>query len=70
MYMIVITCSDIAFAVSRLACFLMNLKFLHQAATDQILLYLRRYRNLSLQLSENDEYLMTSDMLFVNNIAD
>jgi len=33
---------------------------------------LKKHRNLDLQLSEdeNDEYLVTSDMLFVNNIAD
>ncbi len=72
MYATVVTHSDIAFAVSWLAHFLTNSGSLHQAAADQILLYLKRHRNLDLQLSEdeNDEYLITSDTLFVNNTAD
>ena len=69
MYAAVITCSDIAFAVSWLAHFLMNSESLHQVITDQILLYLKRYWNLSLQLSEDDEYIMTSDVSFANNTA-
>ena len=43
MYVTVVTCSDIAFAVSWLVCFLTNLKLLHQAATDWTFLYLKRY---------------------------
>ena len=70
MYVTVITCSDIAFAVSQLVCFLMNLRFLHQVTADWTLLYLKRYQNLSLQLSEDDKYIVTSDALFVNNTAD
>ena len=70
MYAAVITHSDIVFAVSQLVCFLTNSEFLHQVITDQTLLYLKRYQNLNLQLSEDDEYIMTSDVLFVNNIAD
>ena len=70
MYAAVITCSDIAFAVSWLVHFLMNLKSLYQAAINWTLLYLKRHRDLSLQLSEDNKYLMTSDMLFVNNTAD
>ena len=70
MYAAVITCSDIAFAVSWLAHFLMNSEFLHQAAADQTLLYLKRYQNLNLQLNENDKYIITSDTLFANNITD
>ena len=70
MYTIVVTHSDIAFAVSWLAHFLMNLKLLYQAAADWILLYLKRHWNLSLQLSEDDKYVMTSDTSFANNTAD
>ncbi len=43
---------------------------LHQAAADQTLLYLKRHRDLDLQLNEDDEYLVTSDTSFVNNTAD
>ena len=67
MYVTVITCSDIAFAVSWLACFLTNSEFLHQVTADWILLYLKRHRNLNLQLREGDEYLMTNNVLFANN---
>ena len=70
MYVIVITCSDIAFTVSWLVYFLMNLKLLHQVITDWILLYLKRYWNLNLQLNENDKYIITSDVLFADNTAD
>ena len=35
-----------------------------------MLLYLKRHRNLNLQLNEDDKYLITSDILFANNIAD
>ena len=69
MYVTIITCSDIAFAVSQLAHFLMNSESLHQVITDQTLLYLKRYQNLSLQLSKNNEYIITSNVLFVNNIV-
>ena len=67
MYAAVITCSDIAFAVSWLAYFLTNSESLHQAAADWILLYLKRHRDLSLQLNEDDKYLMTSDASFADN---
>jgi len=70
MYAAVVTHSDIAFAVSQLACFLTNLGPLHQATVNQTLLYLKRHRDLNLQLSEDDEYLMASDVLFVDNTAD
>src|SRR5204863_3754117 len=69
MYAAVITHSDIVFAVSQLVCFLTNSEFLHQVITDQTLLYLKRYQNLSLQLSEDDKYIVTSDASFVNNTA-
>ena len=35
-----------------------------------MLLYLKRYRNLNLQLNENDKYLMINDALFADNTAD
>ena len=49
----------------------MNLKFLHLIITDQTLLYLKRYRNLSLQIkNEKNKYIMINNALFVNNTAD
>ena len=45
----------------------MNLKLLHQAVINQILLYLKKYQNLKLQLNEDDKYIMTSDASFANN---
>ncbi len=66
-YATVITHSDITFSVFRLVCFLMNSELLYQAVTDWILLYLKRYWNLNLQLKKDDEYLITNNILFVNN---
>ena len=70
MYVAVITCPDIAFAVSQLACFLTNSGPLHQVAADRTLLYLKRHRDLGLQLGGDDKYLVTSDTSFANNTAD
>ena len=70
MYAAVITRPDIAFAVSRLARFLTNPGPLHQAAADRTLLYLKRYRDLGLQLGGGDEYLVASDASFADNTAD
>ena len=69
MYAAVITHSDIAFAVSQLAYFLTNSESLHQVIINQTFLYLKRYQNLNLQLSEDDKYLIISDALFANNTA-
>ena len=69
MYVTVIIHSDIAFAVSWLAYFLMNSESLHLAAADWMLLYLKRYRDLKLQLNEDDKYTVTSDVSFANNTA-
>ena len=70
MYATVITCSDIAFAVSWLTHFLINLKSLHQVITDQTFLYLKRYQNLNLQLNEDDEYIVINNASFADNTAD
>ena len=51
-----VTRPGIVFAVSRLARYLTNPGPLHQAAADRMLLYLKRYRNLGLQLGGGDEY--------------
>ena len=67
MYATIVTHSDIAFAVSQLAHFLTNSGLLHQAAANQTLLYLKRYRDLSLKLNKSDEYVMTSDASFADN---
>ena len=70
MYAAVITHSDIVFAVSWLVCFLINLESLHLVITNQTLLYLKRYRDLNLQLNEDNRYTMINDISFVDNIAD
>jgi len=70
MYAAVVTRPDIAFAVSRLARFLTNPGPLHQAAADRTLLYLKRHRDLGLQLGGGDEYLVASDASFADNTAD
>ena len=48
----------------------MNLKFLHLVTADWMLLYLKRYRDLNLQLNEDNKYTMINDILFANNITD
>ncbi len=70
MYAAVVTRPDIAFAVSRLARFLTNPGPLHQAAADRTLLYLKRHRDLGLQLGGGDKYLVASDASFADNTAD
>ena len=70
MYAAVITRPDIAFAVSRLARFLTNPGPLHQTAADRTLLYLKRHRDLGLQLGGGDEYVVASDASFADNLAD
>ena len=70
MYAAVISRPDIAFAVSRLARYLTNPGPLHQAAADRTLLYLRRHRDLGLQLGGGDEYVVASDASFADNSAD
>src|SRR6266536_1072920 len=70
MYAAVITRPDIAFAVSRLARFLTNPGPLHQTAADRTLLYLKRHRDLGLQLGGGDEYVVASDASFADNSAD
>ena len=67
MYVTIITHLNIVFAVSQLACYLTNSESLHQATADQTLLYLKRHRDLNLQLDKDDKYLMTSDISFANN---
>ena len=55
--------------VSWLACYLTNPGPEYQAAANQTLLYLKRYRDLDLQLGGGDEYLMASDASFADNTA-
>ena len=70
MYAAVISRSNIVFAVSRLARYLTNPGPLHQAAANRTLLYLRRHRDLGLQLGGGDEYVVASDASFADNSAD
>ena len=48
----------------------MNSGPLHQVIINQTLLYLKRHSDLNLQLDEDDEYMMTSDVLFADNTTD
>src|SRR5436190_20244651 len=70
MYAAIISRPDIVFVISRLARFLTNPGPEHQAAADRTLLYLKRHRDLGLQLSGGDEYVVASDASFADNSVD
>ena len=70
MYAAVISRPDIAFAVSRLSHYFTNPGPLHQVAADRTLLYLKKHRDLGLQLGGGDEYMVASDASFADNSAD
>lgn len=66
----VTTRPDIAFATSRLARFLTNPGPRHQAAADRVLLYLKKYRALALELGGEDTLKVASDASFADNTQD
>ena len=70
LYTAVITRPDVAFAVSRLARFTTNPGPKHQAAADQVLLYLKTTRALALQFGGDDEFVVASDASFADNSLD
>jgi hypothetical protein len=70
LYAAVITRPDVAFAVSRLARFTTNPGPKHQAAADQVLLYLKTTRTLALQFGGEDEFVVASDASFADNSLD
>jgi hypothetical protein len=61
---------DIAFAVSRLARFLINPGAKHQSAADRVTLYLDQTRTLALQLGGEDHLVVASDASFADNTLD
>ena len=70
LYVAVMTRPDVAFAVSRLARFTTNPGPQHQAAADQVLLYLKRTRALALQFGGEDDFVIASDASFADNSLD
>jgi hypothetical protein len=61
---------DIAFAVSRLARFLVNPSPEHHRAADRVLLYLQATKDLTLQLSNREGLQVASDASFADNTID
>jgi hypothetical protein len=70
LYAAVTTRPDIAFATSRLSRFLTNPSPQHHIAADRVLLYLKRYKNLGLQLGGGDNFVVASDASFADNTID
>jgi len=70
LYVVVITRLDIAFAVSRLARFIMNLGLEYEEIVNRVLYYLYVIRFLALKLGGLDKFEIYSDALFANNTFD
>jgi hypothetical protein len=58
---------DIAFAILRLARFLINLSKEYYAATNCVLLYLNKTKSLALKLRKGDYLKVVSNILFADN---
>ena len=70
MFAAVTTRPDIAFAMSRLARFLMNPGQEHHDAADRVLLYLQSTRNRALELGGDSRFEVASDASFADNTLD
>ena len=68
--MAVTTRPDIAFAVSRLARFLINPGPLYHKAVDRVIGYLANIKNLTLYFGGFDNLEVVSDTLFADNTLD
>ena len=68
--MAVITRPDVAFAVSRLARFLINLGLLHHKVADKVINYLISIKDLVLYFGGFNDLEVVNDALFVNNTLD
>ena len=68
--MAVTTRPDVAFAVSRLARFLINPGPLHHKVTDKVISYLTSTKNLALHFGGFNNLEVVSDALFANNALD
>ena len=68
--MAVTTRPDIAFAVSRLARFLINPGPLHHKVTDKVINYLTSIKNLTLHFGGFNNLEVVSNALFADNTLD
>ena len=68
--MAVTTRPDVAFAVSRLARFLINLGPLHHKVADKVIGYLASTKDLTLYFGGFDDLEVVSDVLFADNTLD
>ena len=68
--MAVITRPDMAFAVSRLARFLINPGPLYHKVANKVINYLASIKNLTLYFGGFNNLEVVSDTLFVNNTLD
>ena len=70
LYMVVTTRPDMAFAVSRLARFLINPGPLHYKVADKVIGYLAGIKDLALHFRGFDDFEVVSDALFADNTLD
>ena len=70
LYVAVTTRPDVAFAVSRLAKFLINPGPLHHKAADKVIGYLADTRDLVLHFGGANDFEVISDALFADNTLD
>ena len=68
--MAVTTRPDVAFAVSRLARFLINPGPLHYKVADKMIGYLSNVKNLALQFGGINNFKLINNTLFANNTLD
>ena len=68
--MVVTTRPDVAFAVSRLARFLINPGPLHHKAADRVISYLASIKDLALYFGGSDDLEVVNDALFADNTLD
>ena len=68
--MAVITRPDVAFAVSRLAKFLINPGPLYYKAANKVISYLASIKDLILYFRGSDDLEVVSDVLFADNTFD
>jgi hypothetical protein len=70
LYAAITTRPDVAFAVSRLARFMLNPGPEHHDAADRVLLYLLSSKNLALAFGDGDDLEVASDASFADNTLD
>ena len=68
--MAVTTRPDVAFAVSRLARFLINPGLLHHKVANKVINYLVNIKNLTLYFGGFNNFKVVSDALFADNTLD